>query len=73
MENKEKEKKEKKVKFFKKDAVNYKYIPVSVFDVAKCGKSTIRGKQDHNKQSNRSTYSPFMVDVAEWCCEYFER
>ena len=40
-------------KFFKKSAVNYKYIPVSVFDVAKCGKTTIRGKQDHNKQSNR--------------------
>ena len=32
MESKEKEKKEKKVKFFKKDAVNYKYIPVSVFE-----------------------------------------
>ena len=76
MESKEKDKKkkkEKKVLFFKKDAVNYKYIPVSVFDVAKCGKKTIRGKQDHNKQSNRSTYSPFMVDVAEWCCEYFLR
>ena len=39
-------------KFFKKSAVNYKYIPVSVFDVAKCGKTTIRGKQDHNKQSD---------------------
>tara|TARA_A100001015_G_scaffold249612_1_gene287617 strand:- start:4725 stop:5465 length:741 start_codon:yes stop_codon:yes gene_type:complete len=60
-------------KFFKKSAVNYKYIPVSVFDVAKCGKTTIRGKQDHNKQSNRNTFSPFMEDVAEWCCEYYLR
>ena len=64
---------EEKLKFFKKSAVNYKYIPVSVFDVAKCGKTTIRGKQDHAKKSNRSTYSPFMEDVAEWCCEYFLR
>jgi DNA modification methylase len=64
---------ENKEKFFKKSAVNYKHIPVSVFDVAKCGKTTIRGKQDHNKQSNRSTYSPFPIDVAELCSEYFLR
>jgi len=64
---------ENKDKFFKKSAVMYKYIPVSVFDVAKCGKGTIRGKQDHNKKSNRSTFSPFLPDVAEWCGEYFLR
>ena len=35
--------------FYKKNDISYKYMPVSVFDVAKCGKNTIRGKQDHNK------------------------
>ncbi len=64
---------ENKEKFFKKASVNYKYIPVSVFDVEKCGKDTIRGKQNHTKKSNRSTYSPFLEDVAEWCGEYFLR
>ena len=60
-------------KFFKKSDVNYKYIPVSVFDVEKMGKKTIRGKQNHTKSSNRNTYSPFPIDVGEWCAEYFLR
>ena len=59
--------------FYKKNDISYKYMPVSVFDVAKCGKNTIRGKQDHNKKSNRSSFSPFLPDVAEWCSEYYLR
>ncbi len=59
--------------FYKKKDISYKYMPVSVFDVAKCGKNTIRGKQDHNKKSNRSSFSPFLPDVAEWCSEYYLR
>ena len=53
--------------------ISYKYLPVSVFDVAKLGKDTIRKKQDHNKTSSRSSFSPFPRDVAEWCAKYFLR
>ena len=53
--------------------ISYKYLPVSVFDVEKLGKNTIRKKQDHNKKSSRSSYSPFPRDVAEWCTKYFLR
>tara|TARA_Y100000389_G_scaffold178606_1_gene191915 strand:- start:350 stop:1084 length:735 start_codon:yes stop_codon:yes gene_type:complete len=53
--------------------ISYKYMPVSVFDVEKLGKNTIRKKQDHNKNSSRSSYSPFPQDVAEWCSNYFLR
>lgn len=53
--------------------ISYKYLPVSVFDVAKLGKSTIRKKQDHNKKSSRSSFSPFPKDIAEWCSKYFLR
>ena len=53
--------------------ISYKYLPVSVFDVEKCGKSTIRKNQNHNKTSSRSSYSPFPKDVAEWCAKYFLR
>ena len=42
--------------------ISYKYLPVSVFDVEKCGKSTIRKNQNHNKTSSRSSYSPFPKD-----------
>ncbi len=53
--------------------VTYKHIPVSVFDVEKMGKKTIRGKQNHTKSSNRNSFSPFPIDVGEWCAEYFLR
>ena len=53
--------------------ISYKYMPVSVFDVEKLGKSTIRKKQNHNKNSSRSSFSPFPRDVAEWCSNYFLR
>ena len=53
--------------------ISYKYLPVSVFDVQKLGKDTIRKKQDHNKSSSRSSFSPFPRDVAEWCSNYFLR
>ena len=53
--------------------ISYKYLPVSVFDVEKLGKNTIRKKQDHNKKSSRSSFSPFPRDVAEWCAQYFLR
>ena len=53
--------------------IQYKYIPVSVFDVEKLGKSKIRKNQDHNNKSSRSSFSPFPPDVAEWCAEYFLR
>ena len=53
--------------------ISYKYMPVSVFDVEKLGKSTIRKKQNHNKNSSRSSFSPFPRDVAEWCSNYFKR
>ena len=55
------------------DDISYKYLPVSVFDVEKLGKKTIRKKQDHNKKSSRSSFSPFPRDVAEWCTKYFLR
>ena len=53
--------------------ISYKYMPVSVFDMEKLGKTTIRKNQDHNKTSSRSSFSPFPPDVAEWCAEYFLR
>jgi len=53
--------------------ISYKYIPVSVFDVAKLGKKTIRKKQDHYNNSSRNSYSPFPLDIAEWCSKYFLR
>ena len=51
--------------------IQYKYMPVSVFDVAKLDKSKIRN--NHWKESSRSSYSAFPFDVAEWCAEYFLR
>jgi DNA modification methylase len=53
--------------------ISYKYIPVSVYDVKPIGKNGIRGKQHHEKKSSRATYSPFPLDVAEWCAEYHLR
>lgn len=53
--------------------IQYKYMPVSIFDVEKVGKLGIRGKQKHNKSSSRSSFSPFSPQIAEWCCEYFLR
>lgn len=53
--------------------ISYKYIPVSVYDVKAIGKKGIRGKQHHEKKSSRATYSPFPLDVAEWCAEYHLR
>jgi len=55
------------------DDISYKYLPVSVFDVAKLGKKTIRKKQNHYKNSSRNSYSPFPLDIAEWCSKYFLR
>lgn len=57
----------------KKNDISYKYIPVSVYDVKPIGKKGIRGKQHHEKKSSRSTYSPFPLDIAEWCAEYHLR
>ena len=51
--------------------IQYKYMPVSVFDVEKLDKSKIRN--NHWKASSRSSYSAFPMDVAEWCAEYFLR
>lgn len=56
--------------------ISYKYLPRSVFDVAKVGKHGIRGKQCWSlgyKSSITKTYSPFPPDVAEWCAKYFLR
>lgn len=53
--------------------IQYKYMPVSIFDVEKIGRLGIRGKQDHNKSSSRSSFSPFSPQIAEWCCDYFLR
>ena len=55
------------------DDISYKYLPVSVFDVAKLGKKTIRKKQNHYKNSSRNSYSPFPLDIAKWCSKYFLR
>ena len=51
--------------------ISYKYMPVSVFDVEKLGKKTIRKKQNHYNNSSRNSYSPFPLDVAEWCQNIF--
>ena len=40
--------------------ISYKYLPVSVFDVQKLGRETIRKKQDHNKTSSRSSLAHFL-------------
>ena len=53
--------------------INYKYIPISVFDVEKAGKTKLREDQDHSTTSSRASHSPFPEDVAEWCVEYFLR
>jgi len=45
-------------------------IPVSVIDIEAQKK---RGKEDHAKQSSRSNYSPFPVEIADLCCEFFLR
>ena len=53
--------------------ISYKYLPVSVFDVAKSGMNAIRGKQHHARISSRATFSPFPRDIAEWCASYYLR
>tara|TARA_B110000444_G_C18824088_1_gene589361 strand:- start:510 stop:1271 length:762 start_codon:yes stop_codon:yes gene_type:complete len=61
----------------KKNDISYKYMPISIFDVAPKGKKGIRGKRNWSKEktvkSSRSSYSPFPMDVGEWCAEYFLR
>ena len=61
----------------KKGDISYKYMPVSIFDVAPKGKKGIRGERNWGKTktvpSSRSSYSPFPMDVGEWCAEYFLR
>ena len=59
----------------KKNDISYKYMPISIFDVAPKGKKGIRGKRNWSKTktvpSSRASYSPFPLDVGEWCAEYF--
>lgn len=45
-------------------------IPVSVIDIAAQGK---RKNEDHNSTSSRSNYSPFPVEVATLCAEFYLR
>ena len=50
----------------------YKYMPVSVFDVAGVGKKGIRGYHHQGDgTSSRSRYSPFNPDVCELIVEFF--
>ena len=46
-------------------------LPVSVLEIAALGKNGIRGKQDHNNQCSRQSYSPFPREVAELCSSFY--
>jgi DNA modification methylase len=52
------------------DAGYLTVIPVSVIDVAAQGK---RKNEDHNSTSSRANYSPFPVEIATLCAEFFLR
>ena len=45
-------------------------MPVSVIDIAAQGK---RKNEDHNSTSSRANYSPFPVEIATLCAEFFLR
>lgn len=47
-----------------------KTLPVSVIDIAPQKK---RESQDHSQKSSRQTYSPFPMEVADLCFEYYMR
>lgn len=45
-------------------------MPVSVIDISAQGK---RKNEDHNSTSSRANYSPFPVEIATLCAEFFLR
>jgi hypothetical protein len=65
----------KKVKSIHTEIVNnhIDVLPVSVIDLEPSGKLFIRGETDHNKNSSRSSFSPFPKEIATICSQLFLR
>jgi DNA modification methylase len=55
---------------FESDHKFLSVIPISVIDVMAQGK---RDKEDHNITSSRANYSPFPVEIATLCSEFYLR